>query len=257
MSRGQFGSYAESDSGRSSRRSTWQERRQKRREDREYEEQGQFKLGEGLFQMYRTMFGASRCNHFNRRDEELEQRDEELERLRRLVRDLELQARGRRQIRDYEDRGERSTSVEGHREAGSHQSRSYRHRDRSREYANQDSISTEERRPRNVVTDAMSCALRGAARSRFSRDIERAPMPSKFTRPPFNSYDGKTNPVKHVSHYIQMMSLDTHNNALMCKVFPSSLGPTALRWFNGLRKGSIHSFSELIKEFGVQFMTCS
>ena len=82
-------------------------------------------------------------------------------------------------------------------------------------------------------------------------------MPSRFTRPPFNSYDGKIDPVEHVSHYIQMMSLHTHNDALMCEVFPSSLSPTALRWFNGLRKGSIHSFSEVIQEFGVQFMTCS
>ena len=105
--------------------------------------------------------------------------------------------------------------------------------------------------------DAMSRALRRAARSPFSRDIERAPMPSRFTRPLFNFYDGKTDPVEHVSHYIQMMSLHTHNDALMCKVFLSSLSPTALRWFNELRKGLIHSFSELIQEFGVQFMTCS
>ena len=54
-----------------------------------------------------------------------------------------------------------------------------------------------------------------------------------------------------------MMSLHSHNDALMCKVFPSSLGPTALRWFNGLRKGLIHSFAKLIQEFGVWFMTCS
>ncbi|XP_050240998.1 uncharacterized protein LOC126689875 [Quercus robur] len=53
------------------------------------------------------------------------------------------------------------------------------------------------------------------------------------------------------------MSLYTHNDALMCKVFPSSLGPTTLRWFNGLRNGSIHCFSELIQEFGVRFITCS
>ena len=54
-----------------------------------------------------------------------------------------------------------------------------------------------------------------------------------------------------------MMSLHTHNDVLMCKVFPSSLGPTVLRWFNRLRKGLIHSFAELIQEFGVWFMTCS
>ena len=82
-------------------------------------------------------------------------------------------------------------------------------------------------------------------------------MPSRFTQLSFNSYDGKTDPIEHVSHYIQMMSFHTYNDSLMCKVFSSSLGPTALRWFNGLRKGLIHSFSELIQEFGVQFMTCS
>ena len=82
-------------------------------------------------------------------------------------------------------------------------------------------------------------------------------MPSRFTQLPFNSYDGKMDLVEHVSHYIQMMSLHTHNDALMCKVFPLSLGPITLRWFNGLRKGSIHSFSELNQEFSVQFITCS
>ena len=105
--------------------------------------------------------------------------------------------------------------------------------------------------------DTISRALRRATRLPFLEDIERAPMPSRFTRPPFNSYDGKTDPIEHVGHYIQMMSLHTHNDALMCKVFPSSLGPIALRWFNGLWKGSIHSFAELIQEFGVQFVTCS
>lgn len=54
-----------------------------------------------------------------------------------------------------------------------------------------------------------------------------------------------------------MMSLHNHNDALMCKVFPSNLGPTALRWFSGLRKGSIHNFKELIQKFEVRFMTCS
>nr|XP_023888981.1 uncharacterized protein LOC112001050 [Quercus suber] len=83
------------------------------------------------------------------------------------------------------------------------------------------------------------------------------PMLDRFTHPSFNSYDGKTDPVEHVNHYIQMMSLHTSNDALMCKVFPSSLGPTALRWFNGLRKSFIHNFAELIQEFRVRFVTCS
>ena len=103
----------------------------------------------------------------------------------------------------------------------------------------------------------MSRALCRAIQSPFLEEIERALMLSRFTRPPFNSYDGRTDSVEHVSHYIHMMSLYTHNDALMCKVFPSSLGPTALRWFNGLRKGSICSFAELIQEFKARFVTCS
>ena len=82
--------------------------------------------------------------------------------------------------------------------------------------------------------DAMSHALRRSAQLPFLDKIEQAPMPSRFTQPPFNSYNGKTDPVKHVSHYIHMMSLHTHNDVLMCKVFPLRLEPTALRWFNGL-----------------------
>ena len=82
-------------------------------------------------------------------------------------------------------------------------------------------------------------------------------MPNRFMRPPFNSYDEKTDLVEHVCHYIHMMSLHTHNDALMCKVFPSSLGSMALRWFNGLRKGSIRNFAELIQEFGARFVMCN
>ena len=43
----------------------------------------------------------------------------------------------------------------------------------------------------------------------------------------------------------------------MCKIFPSSLGLVAMRWFNGLRADSINSFKELTQAFGSCFVTCS
>ena len=43
----------------------------------------------------------------------------------------------------------------------------------------------------------------------------------------------------------------------MCKVFPSSLGPVAMRWFEGLGAGSISSFKEFTWAFGSCFVTCS
>ena len=51
--------------------------------------------------------------------------------------------------------------------------------------------------------------------------------------------------MEHVNHFNQRMAVHSKNEALMCKVFPSSLGPMAMRWFDALEKGSIRSFKEL------------
>ena len=70
-------------------------------------------------------------------------------------------------------------------------------------------------------------------------------------------HNGLTDPVEHVSYFNQRMAVHFKNEALMCKVFPSSLGPVAMRWFDGLGTGSINSFKELTKAFGSHFITCS
>ena len=56
--------------------------------------------------------------------------------------------------------------------------------------------------------------------------------------------------MEHVSHFNQRMAIHSRNEALMCKVFLSSLGPVAIRWFDGLEEGSISSFQELTRAFG-------
>ena len=43
----------------------------------------------------------------------------------------------------------------------------------------------------------------------------------------------------------------------MCKVFPSSLGPVAIRWFNDLKTNSIDSYRQLTQAFGSPFVTNS
>lgn len=53
------------------------------------------------------------------------------------------------------------------------------------------------------------------------------------------------------------MTIHSKNKGLICKVFPLSLGPTAMRWFNRLEKGLIGSFEELTRAFVARFMTCS
>ena len=63
--------------------------------------------------------------------------------------------------------------------------------------------------------------------------------------------------MEHVSHFNQKMAVHSKDEALMCKIFPSSLGPMAMRWFHGLRANSIDSFKKLTQSFGARFITCS
>ena len=53
------------------------------------------------------------------------------------------------------------------------------------------------------------------------------------------------------------MVVHSKDETLMCKVFPSSLGLVAMRWFDGLRADSIDSFKELTRAFGSRFITCT
>ena len=43
----------------------------------------------------------------------------------------------------------------------------------------------------------------------------------------------------------------------MYRVFPSSLGPIPMKWFDGLRTNSISSFKKLTQSFCSRFITCS
>ena len=105
MFEGRSGEHAKSGFVGSSGGSTWRERRQKRRENREHKQQGeQSSLGEGSYQTLRTISGATGHGKFK-------ERDQEVERLCRLVRDLELGARDRRQKRDQNNQERRDDNV--------------------------------------------------------------------------------------------------------------------------------------------------
>ena len=92
---------------------------------------------------------------------------------------------------------------------------------------------------------AMNEALNQVAKSPFTRWIEGASLFRWFNQPTFSLYNGQTDPVEHVSHFNQKMAVHSKDEALMCKIFPSNLGPMAMRWVNGLRANSIDSFKKL------------
>ena len=70
-------------------------------------------------------------------------------------------------------------------------------------------------------------------------------------------YNGRTDLIEHMSQFNQRMAVHSKNEALTCKVFPSSLGLVAMRWFDGLGVVSIDSFKELTWASGSCFIMCS
>ena len=110
---------------------------------------------------------------------------------------------------------------------------------------------------KGVGTDVMKNALSQISKSPFTRGIEKAKLLRRFHQPTFTMYNGRTDPVEHVSQFKQKMTVHSQDEALMCRVFPSSLGPMLMRWFDGLRTNSISSFKKLTQSFCSRFITCS
>uniref|UniRef100_A0A2N9FB64 RNase H type-1 domain-containing protein n=1 Tax=Fagus sylvatica TaxID=28930 RepID=A0A2N9FB64_FAGSY len=93
--------------------------------------------------------------------------------------------------------------------------------------------------------------------SPFTDEIESAELPERFTAPRLETYNGRTDPVAHIDHYHHRMALWRYRDPLMCRIFPSSLGEVALRWFNQLERGSIGSWSQMAEIFVGRFITNS
>ena len=110
---------------------------------------------------------------------------------------------------------------------------------------------------KGLGNDAMSKALSQISKSPFTWNIEGARLRRRFHQPTFTIYNGQTDLVEHVSHFNKRMAVHSKDEALMCKVFLSSLSPVAMRWFDGLRANSIDSFKKLTRAFGARFITCS
>ena len=77
---------------------------------------------------------------------------------------------------------------------------------------------------------------------------------SHFVLPKFQMYDGLEDLFDHLIHFRQIMMLQTGNNALLCKVFPSYLVGLALSWFHRLSPNTVTSFRCLSEKFVTQYM---
>ena len=110
---------------------------------------------------------------------------------------------------------------------------------------------------KGVGTDVIKKALSQISKSPFTRGIENAKLSRRFHQPTFAMYNGRIDPIEYVSQFKQKMAIHSQDEALMCRVFPSSLGSMPMGWFDGLKTNSISSFKKLTKSFCSRFITCS
>ncbi|XP_028112782.1 uncharacterized protein LOC114310878 [Camellia sinensis] len=87
----------------------------------------------------------------------------------------------------------------------------------------------------------------------FVPKIKNAPLPSGFHQPKFTTYEEKSDPYMYLSHFRQVMAVYRRNEALMCILFPSSLGDLGLTWFERLPEGNIASWAQLEEAFVNRF----
>ena len=92
-------------------------------------------------------------------------------------------------------------------------------------------------------------ALAYISASSFVHSILNQEAPPHFALPKFQMYDGLSDPFDHLIHYQQIMTLQTGNDALQCKVFPSTLAGPALSWFHRLAPNLVTSFHRLSEKF--------
>ena len=82
---------------------------------------------------------------------------------------------------------------------------------------------------KGVGTNVMKKVLSQISKSPFTRGIEKAKLLRRFHQPTFTMYNRRTDPVEHVSQFKQKMAVHSQDEALLCRVFPSSLGLMLMR----------------------------
>jgi len=88
----------------------------------------------------------------------------------------------------------------------------------------------------------------------FSREILEVPRLSKVKMPSIDLLDGTTDPDDHVDIYKAQMYIQEVDDSTCFRYFLATLKGIAQKWFNGLPRGSVSSFFQLVELFGAHFI---
>ncbi|XP_020220974.1 uncharacterized protein LOC109803701 [Cajanus cajan] len=110
-------------------------------------------------------------------------------------------------------------------------------------------------RPSGGPTTTTQDQQRRQGRTPFTPDIAGARLPDNWKNLTLEKYDGTSDPEEHLDAFVTQADLYTDDDAIMCKVFPTSLKGPALNPFTRLPPGSVDSFTTLSSRFVIQFAT--
>ncbi|GKV18271.1 hypothetical protein SLEP1_g28676 [Rubroshorea leprosula] len=79
------------------------------------------------------------------------------------------------------------------------------------------------------------------------------PYPAGFIIPKLETYDGTKDPDDHLHAFYSCMQAQNTSDALMCKIFPSTLRGNARTWYYSLPPRSINSYTEMASTFAKKF----
>ncbi|XP_020216782.1 uncharacterized protein LOC109800408 [Cajanus cajan] len=81
------------------------------------------------------------------------------------------------------------------------------------------------------------------------------PLPFGWKPLNIDRYDDTTDLDEHIDLYVTQVNLYTNEDAIMCRVFPTSLKGAALAWYTQLPPWLVDSFDTLVRRFTVQYAT--
>ncbi|GKV14687.1 hypothetical protein SLEP1_g25519 [Rubroshorea leprosula] len=79
------------------------------------------------------------------------------------------------------------------------------------------------------------------------------PYPAGFRIPQLETYDGTKDPDDHLHAFYSCMQAQNASDALMCKIFPSTLRGNARTWYYSRPPRSINSYIEMASAFATKF----